>query len=93
VFWNTGAWREQMAQLVPPARPVLSKMPSNISSALSSEVEDDDDGDENGGGGVGAEEDVKCRKCGGTVFKARVVRAAEGAEGKRLVCTRCGMPA
>lgn len=94
VFWNTGAWREQMAQLVPPARPVLSTRPSNISSALSSEVEDDDDDDdENGGGGVGTEEDVKCRKCGGTVFKARVVRAAEGAEGKRLVCTRCGMPA
>jgi len=84
-----------MAQLVPPARPVLSKRPSNISSALSSEAEDDDDDDDEngGGGGVGTEEDVKCRKCGGTVFKARVVRAAEGAEGKRLVCTRCGMPA
>ena len=95
VFWNTGAWREQMAQLMPPVRPVLSKKSSNV-SALSSEVEDGDDDDdedrgEGGGGGAGTK-DVKCRKCGGTVFKVRVVRAAEGGEGKRLVCTRCGMP-
>lgn len=108
-FWNTSSYRDQMphsAQLAPPQRLPLRKMESEV-SALSSEEEDEEEDekeDEVAAAGTantvaegGGEEDIRCRKCGGVAFKARVVRSpgpgsGVGKEDKRLVCTRCGMP-
>jgi len=80
-FWNMASRSSQ--QLKPP-RPELNNRQSSI-SALSSE-EDDAEGD---GETTGAEEEVRCKSCGGSSFKLRVVRV-EGREEKRVVCTACG---
>ncbi|MCJ1433310.1 hypothetical protein MMC27_002669 [Xylographa pallens] len=51
-------------------------------SVLSSELSSDGIDREEGG-----ENDVRCRRCGGENFKARVVSGGE----KRLECTKCGL--
>ena len=51
-------------------------------SVLSSELSSDSVDAEAGG-----EDDVRCRRCGGENFKARVVNGGE----KRLECTKCGL--
>ena len=58
-------------------------------SALSSEVEDSSDGGAGGKGdrdGAGEGGEVRCRRCGSGVFKARVVAGG----GRRLECGACG---
>ncbi|MCJ1284011.1 hypothetical protein MMC26_003342 [Xylographa opegraphella] len=51
-------------------------------SVLSSELSSDSVDREEGG-----EDDVRCRRCGGENFKARMVNGRE----KRLECTKCGL--
>lgn len=79
--------------LEPPRPRLHSKF--SVASALSSEESSLDADSEEGGaeapgkGRAQERSEVRCRKCGGTVFKAR----ARGAEGYGLVCSRCGTAA
>ncbi|KAF2806488.1 WD40 repeat-like protein [Mytilinidion resinicola] len=89
-FWNMSRYRDQTgsssSQQLRPPRPELNNRRSTV-SALSSEEEEDGIAE-----GAGAEDEVRCKSCGGSEFKLRVVRE-EGREEKRVVCMTCGAEA
>ncbi|EON69879.1 hypothetical protein W97_09143 [Coniosporium apollinis CBS 100218] len=88
MFWNQNAWKEMFSgkksQLELP--PAMSKKASYVST-LSDE---DSELSDNKEGAVGeADQEVKCRKCAGTTFKAKVLKG----DGHALVCRSCGTAA
>ncbi|TKA51408.1 hypothetical protein B0A49_12450, partial [Cryomyces minteri] len=84
LYWGNQNWRDQAKhrQSAHLEAPNLIRRVTTV-SALSSEEESAESGEH---------EEVRCKKCGSTSFKAKVERGVV-AGGTRLVCTRCGMPA
>ncbi|KAF2137469.1 uncharacterized protein K452DRAFT_257519 [Aplosporella prunicola CBS 121167] len=78
-FYNPATWRNQLENNKKNLQPPLTKKASyvsRLSSEESSAVE-------------GEEQEVTCKECGGTEFKA-IARIDD--EGHTLLCTQCGVP-
>ncbi|KAI9803199.1 MAG: hypothetical protein M1825_001990 [Sarcosagium campestre] len=98
-FWHKANWDPRMrpgpqrvntdTSLLSPQN-ILSKQTTRV-SALSSDEEDEAGGTADGGAGAGADgsagEELKCRKCAGTRFKAR---EAVGRKSREVICLKCG---
>lgn len=92
LFWNKQSWKDRSQQQpqqqnqleAPTSRSKRASVASIVSSEESVLTDADGDGD-----AEGANDTIRCKRCGSTSFKAKMSKS----DAHSLVCTRCGTPA